>query len=91
VPGPLSGVVSKVVSLGNKLITQSVERGALPQLYAATAPDVQGGEYFGPGGPGEVFGAPDRAKPRAAAVNPDLGRTLWQRTAELTGVSPDPE
>lgn len=91
VPGPLSGVVSKVVSLGNKLITQSVERGALPQLYAATAPDVQGGEYFGPRGPGEVFGPPDRAKPRAAAVNPDLGRTLWQRTAELTGVSPDPE
>ncbi|MBC6450858.1 oxidoreductase [Actinokineospora xionganensis] len=91
VRGPLSGVVSKVVSLGNKLITQSLERGALPQLYAATAPDVQGGEYFGPTGPGEIFGAPGRAKPRAAAVNPDLGRTLWQRTADLTGVSPDPE
>ncbi|MGH3860383.1 oxidoreductase [Actinokineospora sp.] len=91
VPGPLGGVVSKVVSLGNKLITQSVERGALPQLYAATAPDVQGGEYFGPTGPGEIFGAPGRVKPRAAAVNPDLGRTLWQRTADLTGVSPDPE
>ncbi|SDH93846.1 protochlorophyllide reductase [Actinokineospora alba] len=91
VPGPLGGAVSKVVSLGNKLITQSVERGALPQLYAATAPDVRGGEYFGPTGPGEVFGAPGRAKPRAAAVNPDLGRTLWQRSADLTGVSPDPE
>ncbi|CRK55649.1 probable oxidoreductase/Short-chain dehydrogenase [Alloactinosynnema sp. L-07] len=81
---------AKVVAVGNKFVTQSVERGALPQLYAAVAPDVVGGQYWGPAGPAELFGKPALAKPRAAALNPDLGRTLWQRTAELTGVSPDP-
>ncbi|HVK24795.1 MAG TPA: oxidoreductase [Actinokineospora sp.] len=81
---------AKIVAIGNKLVTQSVERGALPQLYAATAPGVVGGQYWGPGGPAELFGAPALAKPRAAALNHDLGRTLWERTAALTGVSPDP-
>ncbi|GLZ42683.1 oxidoreductase [Actinokineospora sp. NBRC 105648] len=88
--GPLGRVVTAVVDVGNKLITQSLARGTLPQLYAATAPDVRGGEYFGPTGPAEIFGAPGRAKPRAAALDPTIGRTLWGRTADLTGVSPDP-
>ncbi|WP_436495603.1 oxidoreductase [Actinokineospora sp. HUAS TT18] len=88
--GPFGAVAAKVVAVGNKLVTQSVERGALPQLYAAVAPGVEGGQYWGPSGPGELFGAPALAKPRAAALNPDLGRTLWERTATLTGVSPDP-
>src|SRR5439155_11229479 len=38
------------MAVGNRLLAQSAERGALPQLYAATAPDVEGGEYFGPNG-----------------------------------------
>ncbi|MGQ0842029.1 oxidoreductase [Actinokineospora sp.] len=90
VKGPIGAAITKVVGFGNKLVTQSLARGTLPQLYAATAPDVTGGEYFGPTGPREMFGAPGPAKPRAAALNPDLGRTLWERTAEQTGVSPDP-
>ncbi len=88
--GPVSRAVAAVVGAGNKLITQSLARGALPQLYAATAADVRGGEFFGPTGPGGIFGGPGRATPRAAALDPDLGRTLWVRTAELTGVSPVP-
>ncbi|MGX7826952.1 oxidoreductase [Actinokineospora sp. 24-640] len=88
--GALGRALTSVVSFGNRLITQSLERGALPQLYAATAPDVTGGQYYGPQGPGEVYGDPGPAKPRAAALNPDLGRGLWERTAELTGVAPDP-
>jgi NAD(P)-dependent dehydrogenase (short-subunit alcohol dehydrogenase family) len=34
----------------NPFIGQKPEMGALPALYAATAPDVQGGDYYGPGG-----------------------------------------
>ncbi|GAA4418218.1 oxidoreductase [Actinokineospora soli] len=89
--GRIGNALASTVSFGNRLITQSVARGALPQLYAATAPDVTGGEYFGPKGPLEVFGAPGRARPRKAAHNADLGRRLWERTAELTGVAPDPQ
>ena len=88
--GRIGQALTSVVSLGNRLVSQSVERGALPQLYAATAPDVTGGEYFGPQGPMEIFGNPGRARPRSAARNADLARRLWERTAELTGVVPDP-
>jgi NAD(P)-dependent dehydrogenase (short-subunit alcohol dehydrogenase family) len=34
----------------NPLIGQQPVMGALPTLYAATAPDIQGGDYYGPDG-----------------------------------------
>ncbi|UVS77813.1 oxidoreductase [Actinokineospora sp. UTMC 2448] len=89
--GRFGQAATSIVSFGNRLITQSLQRGALPQLYAATAPDVTGGEYFGPQGIGEVAGSPKRARARSAARNADLGRRLWERTAELTGIAPAPE
>ncbi|WP_424185023.1 oxidoreductase [Actinokineospora sp. G85] len=88
--GAVGRAVLAATRAGNKLVTQSLERGTLPQLMAATAAGVRGGEYFGPTGPREFYGAPGRVKPRALAANPDIARTLWVRTAELTGVSPDP-
>ncbi|MDQ3150396.1 MAG: oxidoreductase [Actinomycetota bacterium] len=84
---PLLGPLAK---LGNKLITQGVRPGALPQLYASTAPDVSGGEYFGPAWLAETRGAPARAWCSSAARDPETAARLWERTAELTGVTPDP-
>jgi protochlorophyllide reductase len=83
-------LLAPLVSLGNKLVTQGVVAGTLPQLYAATAPDVRGGEYFGPGGLGETRGAPVRAAASTAARDPELACGLWERTAELVGIRPDP-
>jgi protochlorophyllide reductase len=80
----------QVVRWGNKLITQGVAAGVLPQLYAATAADVRSGEYFGPSSLGQTRGAPGRVAASAAACNVDTARLLWERTAELTGVTPDP-
>ena len=54
---------------GARLISQSAAKGALPQLYAATAPDVQGGEYFGPNGIAESFGYPKRVDGRQAVLD----------------------
>ncbi len=55
------GVVGRVQSvlfpLGD-LLMQPAALGALPQLRAATDPDLGGGTYLGPGGPGEVRGLP---------------------------------
>jgi hypothetical protein len=68
-------------------VAQSDERGALPQLYAATMPDVRGGEYLGPDGPGEVRGAPTRVGASAAATDEGAARRLWERSEELTGVT----
>ncbi|MGE3254530.1 MAG: hypothetical protein AB7J25_13025, partial [Pseudonocardia sp.] len=72
------------------LFTQDVRRGMLPQLYAATAPGVRGGEYYGPGGPAEMFGRPAPAVRSDAARDEMLARRLWEITAADTGVQPDP-
>jgi len=50
-------------------------------------PDVRGGEYLGPDGPGEVRGAPTRVGASAAATDEGAARRLWERSEELTGVT----
>ena len=75
-----------VMSLGNRLFAQSDEMGALPQLYAATAPDVRGGDYFGPDGIAEGRGHPKRVDSTAASKDRDVAARLWTLSEELTGV-----
>ncbi|WP_052848697.1 oxidoreductase [Streptomyces avicenniae] len=72
--------------IGNPLLAQPVERGALPQLYAATEPGVRGGEFIGPDGTAELRGAPTRVHAAQAAADPGTGRRLWDVSEELTGV-----
>jgi NAD(P)-dependent dehydrogenase (short-subunit alcohol dehydrogenase family) len=82
-----SGLKEQLAKLGNRLFAQSDAQGALPALYAATMPDVSGGEYFGPDGRGGARGYPTRAQTTKAARDPDLARRLWEVSEELTGVS----
>ncbi|MET1075528.1 MAG: oxidoreductase [Umezawaea sp.] len=69
------------------LVTQPAERGALPQLRAATAPDVQGGQFFGPVGFRETRGRVVEVRPSTEAADPAVGRRLWSAAEELTGVA----
>jgi NAD(P)-dependent dehydrogenase (short-subunit alcohol dehydrogenase family) len=78
-----------VMPVGARLISQSAAKGALPQLYAATAPDVTGGEYFGPNSIGELFGYPKRVDSVKAAKDPETAARLWSVSEQLTGVSYD--
>ncbi|MGH9120209.1 MAG: oxidoreductase, partial [Acidimicrobiales bacterium] len=71
----------------NRVLGQSDAMGALPQLYAATMPDVEGGDYFGPRGPFEQRGHPKRVSASAAARDVDAARRLWVASETLTGVS----
>lgn len=64
---------------------QSAARGALPSLYAATAPDVAGGDYFGPRY-FEMFGPPARAFLPFQSRNAETARALWDASEELTSV-----
>ncbi|MCY1138407.1 oxidoreductase [Actinoplanes sp. Pm04-4] len=72
--------------IGNPLIAVSAERGARPIVHAATAPQVQGGQFIGPGGLGEMRGAPDVVRPAPVATDAGTGRLLWNVSEELTGV-----
>jgi NAD(P)-dependent dehydrogenase (short-subunit alcohol dehydrogenase family) len=71
--------------IGNRLWAQTDEMGALPTLYAATA-DIPGNSYAGPGGLGELRGAPQLVGRSARAGDPVLGRRLWELSEKLTGV-----
>ncbi len=82
-------LLEAAMRLGNLVFAQSQRAGAWPQLYAATMPDVQGGDYFGPDGPGELRGYPTRVGRSTAAQDDAAARRLWQRSEELTGVRYD--
>jgi protochlorophyllide reductase len=84
------GALARPLNALTKALSQSVSEGALPILYAATAPDVRGGDYYGPRKYGEFFRGvgPARIDPRAQ--DQSLRARLWEQTAALTGVRPDP-
>ena len=84
--GP-TGVAKAAMAITNRVLAQSAERGALPTLYAATAPGVEGGDYYGPDGPGEFRGLPKKVEAIPAAYDPEDGRLLWEASEKLTGVS----
>jgi NAD(P)-dependent dehydrogenase (short-subunit alcohol dehydrogenase family) len=73
------------MKLGNLLLAQSDERGALPTLAAATR-DLPGGSYLGPDGFQEMRGFPTLVGRTPAAGDPELARRLWEESALLTGV-----
>ena len=68
------------------LMGQSDAAGALPGLYAATQPEVRGGDYYGPSGIGETRGAPRLVAPVPRVLDQDIAVRLWNRSVELTGV-----
>lgn len=82
-------VQDHVMGLFNRVIAQGPEGGALPTLYAATEPDLPGGSYIGPDGPGEISGAPRPVGSSAASHDRAVARALWDRAVELTDVRPD--
>ena len=73
-----------LAELANHL-AQSAAVGALPVLYAATAPEVRGGDYIGPTGFGSR-GWPGLVHSSARSHDPALAQRLWQVSQELTGV-----
>ncbi len=89
--GP-TGLKKRLMSVTNRVLAQSAEQGALPTLFAATAPDVQGGDYYGPDGFMEARGKPTKVGVTSEGRDPEVGRRLWEASEELTGVSyPLPE
>lgn len=82
--GP-TGVSRVAMQLGLRMIAQTAEMGALPQLYAATHPDVEGGQLIGPDGLKEAKGYPTVVEPLDAARDRDLAKRLWEVSEDLTG------
>jgi NAD(P)-dependent dehydrogenase (short-subunit alcohol dehydrogenase family) len=81
---PPGGLVDRLFM---NMLGQPAAMGALPQLYAATAPHVAGGDYYGPGSMGEIRGYPAKAERTAQAKDEATAARLWTISEKLTGVS----
>lgn len=76
----------KIMELGNALIAQSAESGAMPTLYAAVSPDAQSGDFIGPSGLFGRAGFPEKQRAMRAAYDPEAMRKLWEISVERTSV-----
>jgi NAD(P)-dependent dehydrogenase (short-subunit alcohol dehydrogenase family) len=74
-----------ISAVGNRLLAQDEDGGALPTLYAAVA-DIPGDSFAGPGGFMEQRGAPELVGRTDAAKDSAVASRLWDVSEELTGV-----
>jgi len=77
---------AKAVKFMNRFLAQKPLMGALPTLYAATEPSVNGAEYYGPSGFMEMNGPPKRVKSNKRSYDQNVAKQLWDVSEELTGV-----
>ncbi|MBT3391002.1 MAG: SDR family oxidoreductase [Chloroflexi bacterium] len=77
---------SGIFSALNPLIAQSAAMGALPTLFAATHPEVEGGDFIGPRSFGGWRGYPAKARSNLASYDESVAKKLWAVSEELTGV-----
>ncbi|MFD9518632.1 SDR family NAD(P)-dependent oxidoreductase [Streptomyces sp. NPDC059979] len=76
---------SRVAAFGNAVVAQPTSAGALPTLYAATAPGVGPDAFIGP-----RFGwrgTPARSWRAKWTLDDTSGERLWAASEKLTGVS----
>lgn len=81
------GWVGPVVEKLTEVTGMSTRQGARPQLRAATDPDAEGGQLYGP-----LLGSTGPAVQRPVLLRrrDDLVRDLWQVSEAETGVAVDP-
>jgi NAD(P)-dependent dehydrogenase (short-subunit alcohol dehydrogenase family) len=73
-------------TLGNRLLAQSAAMGALPTLFAATAPGVGQGSFYGPDGWLKMHGWPAPDTPSRKLVTSEVAGRLWELSESLTGI-----
>ncbi|MEU0685965.1 oxidoreductase [Streptomyces uncialis] len=76
----------RVIELGNRIIAQGPEAGALPTLYAATAPGVVPDSFTGPRFLG-WRGAPAPSWRASWTTDDRVSTRLWTASEALTGVT----
>jgi hypothetical protein len=77
-----NGLLKKMM----RIVAQPAHKGALPTLCAATNPDLKGGEYIGPDGPGNRKGDPVQTTEASQLFNKEIAARLWEVSEELTGL-----
>ncbi|QZT57867.1 MULTISPECIES: SDR family oxidoreductase [Mycolicibacterium] len=77
-------LIRRLAGLG--ILTQTVDQGLLPALYAATHPDAEGGKFYGPSGFQHLSGAPAEQQVYGPARDDADAARLWRVSEQLAGV-----
>ena len=95
-PGVAASELTRHITGGRLLqpvmnvVLNTSEQGALPALQAATDPQAEGGDYYGPRGLLEARGnVSGRAYATDRARDPELAKRLWAVSEEMTGITFD--
>jgi NAD(P)-dependent dehydrogenase (short-subunit alcohol dehydrogenase family) len=83
-----TGMASRAIMPVVRPLLNTAEQGAWPTELAATAPGVEGGQYFGPGGRMEMSGPARQVGSSDASKDLDKAKRLWDLSIEMTGVDP---
>jgi len=67
-------------------VLQSAAEGAWPTLLAAVDSEARGGDYYGPGGKGEIRGHPKKVSSSKRSHDRNLQEELWKFSEEATYV-----
>lgn len=78
-------LVSLVLGVVFPLLGQPARQGAWPTLFAATAPDVLPGGFYGPRGIGGFKGSPALTQPALAGQDMETAGRLWKASEQLSG------
>ncbi|WP_159980522.1 MULTISPECIES: SDR family oxidoreductase [unclassified Novosphingobium] len=84
-PAAGGGLMAWLGGMAINVIGHSAAQGALPQLMAATMPEVTGGQYFGPQGWKELKGPPGPGNIERQALDAEVAAKLWTASERLTG------
>jgi NAD(P)-dependent dehydrogenase (short-subunit alcohol dehydrogenase family) len=71
------------------ILVGTAESAGLPALYAATSPEAGAGLFYGPGGLGNLGGAPAEQRLYRPLRSTDDAARIWQVSEELAGVPVD--
>jgi NAD(P)-dependent dehydrogenase (short-subunit alcohol dehydrogenase family) len=88
-PGFSSTNLMRTMAMGRFMawfMASDPSEGARPSLFAATAPDVLAGGYYGPSGWFGMRGSPGPAQSAARAQDDAVASRLWTRSEQMTSV-----
>ncbi len=77
---------SRILLWLSSILAMRPSQGALPTLYAATAPDVQPGGYYGPDGFAQIWGHPGQVRSSPGSRDPSMAARLWAVSEELVNL-----
>jgi NAD(P)-dependent dehydrogenase (short-subunit alcohol dehydrogenase family) len=88
-PGEPAPIIRFLESILKSILSHDAATGAWPTLYAAVEPSAKPAGYYGPNGLFQLIGAPVSVAIPKVAQDAGVGKRLWQKSEQLTGVKFD--